>query len=114
MDRGRQGSAAVVQRLLAAINAHDLEAMVACFADDYVNDAMLTHGNMVANVLQAMEWISPKFPREPATLITALPLYHIFALTANCFTFFQIGAKNVLIANPRDIPGFIKEIAKYL
>ena len=49
--------------------------------------AMLTHGNMVANVLQALEWIRPAFPRDPATLITALPLYHIFALTANCLLF---------------------------
>ena len=49
--------------------------------------AMLTHGNMIANVLQALEWIGPSFAREPATLITALPLYHIFALTANCLLF---------------------------
>ena len=75
--------------------------------------AMLTHGNMVANVLQALEWIGPSFPREPATLITALPLYHIFALTANCLLFVVLGWRNVLITNPRDFPAFVKELAKY-
>jgi len=75
--------------------------------------AMLTHGNMVANVLQAMEWIKPAFPREPATLITALPLYHIFALTANCLLFVLLGWRNVLITNPRDFPAFVAELKKY-
>jgi long-chain acyl-CoA synthetase len=75
--------------------------------------AMLTHGNMVANVLQAMEWISPAFPRDPQTLITALPLYHIFALTANCLLFVVLGWRNVLITNPRDFPAFVKELKKY-
>ena len=75
--------------------------------------AMLTHGNMVANVLQAMEWIKPSFPREPATLITALPLYHIFALTANCMLFVLLGWRNVLITNPRDFPAFVAELKKY-
>jgi long-chain acyl-CoA synthetase len=75
--------------------------------------AMLTHGNMVANVLQAMEWINPSFPREPAVLITALPLYHIFALTANCLLFVVLGWKNILITNPRDFPAFVKELGKY-
>jgi long-chain acyl-CoA synthetase len=71
--------------------------------------AMLTHGNMVANVLQALEWIGPSFPRDPATLITALPLYHIFALTANCLLFVVLGWRNVLITNPRDFPAFVAE-----
>jgi long-chain acyl-CoA synthetase len=75
--------------------------------------AMLTHGNMVANVLQALEWIRPNFPRDPATLITALPLYHIFALTANCLLFVIVGWRNVLITNPRDFPAFVKELKKY-
>jgi len=75
--------------------------------------AMLTHGNMVANVLQAMEWIRPGFPRDPQTLITALPLYHIFALTANCLLFVILGWRNVLITNPRDFPAFVKELKKY-
>jgi long-chain acyl-CoA synthetase len=75
--------------------------------------AMLTHGNMVANVLQAMEWIGPSFPRDPKTLITALPLYHIFALTANCLLFVVLGWRNVLITNPRDFPAFVAELKKY-
>ncbi|MCM2308500.1 MAG: long-chain-fatty-acid--CoA ligase [Sulfuritalea sp.] len=74
--------------------------------------AMLTHRNIIANLQQAHAWIKP-FLREEEIIITALPLYHIFALTANCLTFFKIGATNVLITNPRDIPGFIKEIGKY-
>ena len=75
--------------------------------------AMLTHGNMVANVLQAQEWINPSFPRDPHTLITALPLYHIFALTANCLLFIALGWRNILITNPRDFPAFVKELKKY-
>jgi long-chain acyl-CoA synthetase len=75
--------------------------------------AMLTHGNMVANVLQALEWINPSFPRDPQTLITALPLYHIFALTANCLLFVVVGWRNVLITNPRDFPAFVAELKKY-
>jgi len=74
--------------------------------------AMLTHRNIIANLQQAHAWIRP-FLRDQEIIITALPLYHIFALTANCLTFFKIGATNVLITNPRDIPGFIKEIGKY-
>ena len=74
--------------------------------------AMLTHRNIIANLQQAHAWIKP-FLRDQEIIITALPLYHIFALTANCLTFFKIGATNVLITNPRDIPGFIKEIGKY-
>lgn len=72
--------------------------------------AMLTHGNMVANVLQATAWISPLDINEQDIIVTALPLYHIFSLTANCLTFIKAGAKNILITNPRDIPHFIDEI----
>ncbi|MCK6406420.1 MAG: long-chain-fatty-acid--CoA ligase [Rhodocyclaceae bacterium] len=75
--------------------------------------AMLLHRNIVGNVLQAYAWIKPAIKEGEECIITALPLYHIFALTANCFTFFQIGAKNVLIANPRDIPGFVKELGSH-
>ncbi len=74
--------------------------------------AMLTHRNIIANLQQAHAWITPAL-RDPEFIVTALPLYHIFALTANCLTFFKIGATNLLITNPRDIPGFIKEIGKY-
>jgi len=75
--------------------------------------AMLTHGNIAANVMQAYSWIKPAVKEGEEFIITALPLYHIFALTANCLTFLMIGARNLLIANPRDIPGFIKEWSKY-
>ncbi len=75
--------------------------------------AMLTHGNIVANLQQAHAWIGPFLHDHEEIIITALPLYHIFALTANCLTFFKIGATNVLITNPRDIPGLVKEMGKY-
>ena len=74
--------------------------------------AMLTHGNLVANVEQARAWISPVFGDRPESVITALPLYHIFALTANCLTFLRIGGTNHLIANPRDLPGFVRELSR--
>ncbi len=72
--------------------------------------AMLTHGNMVSNVLQAYAWISPLITLEQEIVVTALPLYHIFSLTANCLTFLKIGANNILITNPRDMTRFIKDI----
>lgn len=74
--------------------------------------AMLTHRNIIANILQAKEWIKPAIVEGGEIIITPLPLYHIFSLTANLFIFGSIGAENVLIANPRDIPGFVKEISK--
>jgi long-chain acyl-CoA synthetase len=75
--------------------------------------AMLTHANIASNVTQAYNWIHPVVHEGKEFIITALPLYHIFALTANCLTFLMIGARNLLIANPRDIPNFVKEWGKY-
>jgi len=75
--------------------------------------AILTHGNIIANITQARAWISPIVNKGEEIIITPLPLYHIFSLTANCFVFGSIGALNVLITNPRDIPGFIKELKKW-
>lgn len=75
--------------------------------------AMLTHANIAANVTQAYTWIKPVVREGEEVILTALPLYHIFALTANCLTFLMVGARNLLIANPRDIPGLIKEWRKY-
>jgi long-chain acyl-CoA synthetase len=72
--------------------------------------AMLTHGNMVANLTQAYHWLLPIDIGEKDIIVTALPLYHIFSLTANCLTFFRVGAKNILITNPRNISQFIKTI----
>jgi len=74
--------------------------------------AMLTHGNMVANLQQASAWLKPFSKPAEETIITALPLYHIFSLTANCLTFMKVGAHNILITNPRDMPGFVKELSK--
>ena len=74
--------------------------------------AMLTHRNIIANLQQAHAWINAGV-QDNEIIVTALPLYHIFALTANCLTFFKIGATNLLITNPRDIPAFVKEIGKY-
>jgi long-chain acyl-CoA synthetase len=69
--------------------------------------AMLTHGNMVANVLQVAAWMSPKLNDGEETLVIPLPLYHVFALTG-ALSFFSKGALAVLIANPRDMPAFLK------
>ncbi len=76
--------------------------------------AMLLHRNMVANLLQARAWLKPFLdPNQREIVITPLPLYHIFSLTANCLVFMTIGGENILIPNPRDIPGFVKEMGKY-
>ena len=72
--------------------------------------AMLTHGNMTANMQQASAWIKDVVNEDDEVIITALPLYHIFSLTANCLTFMKVGALNYLITNPRDMPGFVKEL----
>ncbi len=76
--------------------------------------AMLTHRNMVANIVQAWTWINAvELTEGKEIIVTALPLYHIFALTANCLTFMKLGALNLLITNPRDMPGFVKELKKF-
>lgn len=74
--------------------------------------AQLSHGNLCANVQQVEAWIDEKFSEGQETIITALPMYHIFALTANCVVFFRYGAKNVLITNPRDMKAFCKDLKK--
>jgi long-chain acyl-CoA synthetase len=73
--------------------------------------AMLTHRNLVANVLQASAWVHPFFDSDKDSAITALPLYHIFALTVNLFAFLKLGARNALITNPRDMKGLVREFA---
>lgn len=76
--------------------------------------AMLSHRNMVANILQAYAWINTTDTVEgEEIIITALPLYHIFALTANGLTYMKLGGMNILITNPRDMPGFVKELQKF-
>lgn len=75
--------------------------------------AMLTHRNIVANMQQASAWVKPIAKLGEEIIITALPMYHIFSLMANCLTFMSLGALNVLITNPRDINGFIKILKRY-
>jgi long-chain acyl-CoA synthetase len=74
--------------------------------------AMLTHGNMIANMLQAGAWIGANLKDGQEVVITALPLYHIFSLTANGLVFVRLGGLSWLITNPRDMPAFVKELGK--
>jgi len=76
--------------------------------------AVLTHRNMVANVLQSSAWIKPSLQTQRiGIVITALPLYHIFSLSANGLLFMRLGARNILITNPRDFPAFVAELKKF-
>ncbi|WP_147277450.1 AMP-binding protein [Aquicella lusitana] len=75
--------------------------------------AILTHRNVIANLQQADAWFRSLLSEGQETIITALPLYHIFSLTANALFFSKIGGLNVLITNPRDIPGSIREMKKF-
>ncbi len=75
--------------------------------------AMLTHRNMQANLEQTRATYGSLLKEGQETVVTALPLYHIFALTVNCLLFIDLGGANLLITNPRDIPGLVKELAKY-
>jgi len=75
--------------------------------------AVLLHRNILANIEQAAAWLLPGLKSETAVIITALPLYHIFSLTVNCLMMMKIGGLNILITNPRDIPGFVKELGRH-
>lgn len=75
--------------------------------------AELTHGNLVANLEQMSAWVGPQLDPGKEVVITALPLYHIFALVVNCLVFMKLGAKNLLIINPQDLPGVAREISKH-
>jgi long-chain acyl-CoA synthetase len=75
--------------------------------------AILTHRNIIAALLQYRVWLGPAIGDTRPVIITALPLYHIFSLTVNCLVMMVVGGENVLITNPRDIPGFVKELAKH-
>jgi len=74
--------------------------------------AMLTHGNLMANLQQTRAWAGALLAEGEETVITALPLYHVFSLTANLLLFLYLGGTNVLIANPRDLQGFVRELRK--
>jgi long-chain acyl-CoA synthetase len=75
--------------------------------------AMLLHRNILANLEQVAAWFAPVFGDARIVVIAPLPLYHIFCLTANCLVFMKLGGCNVLITNPRDIPGLVKELARH-
>jgi long-chain acyl-CoA synthetase len=75
--------------------------------------AMLTNNNLVSNVEQVRTWNKDSLRNGQEIVITALPLYHIFALNANCLLFTEYGAKNILITNPRDMLGFVKEMGRH-
>jgi long-chain acyl-CoA synthetase len=74
--------------------------------------AMLTQRNMVANTLQAAAWARPFFTKDAGVVVTPLPLYHVYSLTANLFCFMELGGHNLLITDPRDLQGFIKSLRK--
>ncbi|MDD5393132.1 MAG: AMP-binding protein [Thiothrix sp.] len=74
--------------------------------------AVLSHRNLIANMLQAEAWAAADLVPGQEIVITALPLYHVFALTANALFALKMGAKSVLITNPRDLPAFVKELAR--
>jgi long-chain acyl-CoA synthetase len=75
--------------------------------------AMLSHGNVSANVLQSQAWLGKAFQDKPGVLLTAIPLYHIFALSGNCMVFARLGWKNVLVINPRDMKALIGDMKQY-
>jgi long-chain acyl-CoA synthetase len=74
--------------------------------------AMLTHGNLVANLQQASAWLSSVSKSGEETVIAPLPLYHVLSLTVNGLVFMKVGGHNILITNPRDMPGLVKELSK--
>jgi len=75
--------------------------------------AILTHRNILANVMQADAWFKELVSKEQEIVITALPLYHIFSLMANCIFFMKLGGFNILITNPRDLDSMIKDMSKF-
>jgi len=75
--------------------------------------AMLLHRNIIANIEQMAYWLAPGLDHNAPSIITALPLYHIFSLTVNCLLMTKLGGLNILIPNPRDIAGFIKELRRH-
>ncbi len=75
--------------------------------------AMLLHRNILANIEQVAGWLTLALKGETPSIITALPLYHIYSLTVNCLVMLRLGGESILITNPRDIPGFVKELGKH-
>lgn len=75
--------------------------------------ATLTHRNIIANMEQIFAFVGDQFVPGEEVIMTALPMYHIFALTVNCLAFFKVGGKNILITNPRDMKAFMKDLKKH-
>ncbi|HEY8272432.1 MAG TPA: AMP-binding protein [Pseudobdellovibrionaceae bacterium] len=75
--------------------------------------AILSHSNIIANMLQICAWMTPVLKEGEEVCITPLPMYHIFSLTVNCLAFMKYGAHNILITNPRDLPSLVKDMKKY-
>lgn len=75
--------------------------------------AMLTHKNIISNMQQIVAWMDYYIDKQNPMVVTPLPLYHIFALTVNCMAMMTFGAQNLLIPNPRDLDGFVKDLKKY-
>jgi long-chain acyl-CoA synthetase len=120
VPRWRLEGAIDFNRVIAAGRAQSLDEPALARADlaflqytggttGVAKGAMLSHGNMLANVLQVAAWMSPNLSDGVETVVLPLPLYHVFALTG-CLSFFGKGAQAVLVANPRDLPAFIKTL----
>ncbi len=109
LDQGRR-----MQYVKPHLTGHDLAFLQYTGGTTGVaKGAMLTHSNLLANVEQCLGVYGPVLQEGREFVVTALPLYHIFALTVNGLLFLRIGACNLLITNPRDIPGFVRELKKY-
>lgn len=109
LQRGRR-----LQYVKPEISNHDLAFLQYTGGTTGVaKGAMLTHRNMQANLVQAKAAYGSLLQVGHELVVTALPLYHIFALTVNCLLFIELGGSSLLITNPRDIPGMVKELARY-
>ena len=102
-----------VKKMVPSWNIPNAISFKEALFSNFLKDSELTHENIVANIMQAKAWIKDYIKDGEETIITPLPLYHIFSLTANCMVFATVGARNILITNPRDMPGFIKELKKW-
>lgn len=109
LSRGAQNSMQSVQ-----VNADDIAFLqYTGGTTGAAKGAKLLHSNIVANIAQCSAWLEASTNPGNERIITALPLYHVFALTANCLVFLQLGGNNALVTNPRDIPGLVKTFAEH-
>lgn len=107
MEHGREPDA-------VALEASDLACLQYTGGTTGVSrGAMLSHGNLLANVYQINTWFGDVVRPGEEVVVTALPLYHVYALTCNGLAYTQLGGHNILITDPRDIPGFIRELKRW-